>query len=65
MKAIMDENGCITIAAENSLEAFALRQWADIAAIQTNDMARMLNHHWDPRLLMIDASRPEPEALPA
>lgn len=65
MKATMDANGVITISAESSLEAFALRKWADMAAIQTNDAARMLNHHWDPRLLMVVAATPEPEAPPA
>lgn len=31
MKAAMDENGVITITAENAMEAFALRQWVEMA----------------------------------
>lgn len=31
MKAAIDENGVITLTAENAMEAFAMRHWMEIA----------------------------------
>lgn len=69
MKATMDANGVITISAESSLEAFALRHWMDKATIPTDDQLRCIKSHWHTGWLKVDALTPEPppntKAIPA
>lgn len=46
MIANMDENGVITLQAETSVEAYALRQWAGQALVMQEDVKRLEQCHW-------------------
>lgn len=56
MKATMNEDGMITISAESSLEAYALRKWTESAQINIVDVARAETGYWRDSKLMVDAS---------
>ena len=63
MKATMDANGMITLKAESSLEAYALKKWMDSAWICQEDIKRARTGHWSSGHLCVDARNPE-EAKP-
>lgn len=46
MKAEMNSHGVITLTPENSLEAYALRQWHASANVKHRDDQRQENEHW-------------------
>ncbi len=46
MIATMDEGGVITLQAESSVEAYALRQWSREALVPISDLARGEQCYW-------------------
>lgn len=59
MKSTMDSQGVITLSAENSLEAFALQRWVEMAIIRVDDKMRCENHHWRSTYLVINTTPPK------
>lgn len=56
MRAEMREDGVITISPESSVEAYALKKWNESAFIGVDDHARAINHHLDPRKILISTA---------
>lgn len=46
MKAEMSKHGIITLSPETSLEAYALKLWAEQASIRADDLQRCENRYW-------------------
>jgi hypothetical protein len=60
MKAEMDERGVITLQAETSVEAYALRRWADEAIINEPDIMLDEQCKWRGSRLIVVGSVAQP-----
>ena len=56
MKAIMSENGVITLRPETTIEAFALKQWAERTAVIVEDTARGESCYIRGSMLIVDCN---------
>jgi hypothetical protein len=54
--ASMDENGVLTLQAETSVEAFALRQWVGLSLIQFDDIMRNEQCYWRGSKLLVNGN---------
>lgn len=58
MKATMSAAGVITLQAETSVEAYALRHWVNINLVLQDDMTRNESAHWRGSGLLVNAELP-------
>lgn len=56
MKVEMGETGMLTLSAETSVEAFALKKWCEAALVAQEDVMRGEACHWRGSMLMVRAT---------
>lgn len=56
MKAEIDSHGVVTLTAESSVEAYALRQWVVESLVMQDDVKRAEKCHWRGSRLLVSTN---------